>query len=101
MSSLGQREDPFPNGKPNHDLLQNLSFMYQANIYLNGLGVRPTPVQPAQAGPSEQTSAKKPKCASDGDVPVSSAERPGPLDAIARRANRGYEYATQHSMLKT
>jgi hypothetical protein len=99
MTSSPPREDPFPNGKPNHDLVQNLSFIYQANIYLNGLGLRPSQSQAVEVGPSRHVEENKHKSSNPGDA--RSASREQYLGAIARRANRGYEYAAQHSMLKT
>lgn len=100
-------QDPFPNGKPNQDLLQNLSFVYQANIYLSGLGLgKTTPAFP-QAGPGPSTTASikaDPSTGASEKKPSKKSKTDGTgtaLDAVARRANRGYKYAARHSMLKT
>lgn len=101
--------DPFPNGKPNQDLLQNLSFVYQANVYLASLGdvqqsasrLKQQSREQPQAGPS-----RAPKCPevqsnrSKGQRSASGDANTG-LGAVARRSNRGCKYAVQHSMLKT
>jgi hypothetical protein len=100
MTTSQSKSDPFPHGKPNHDLLQNLSFMYQANVYLNGLGLRPAQSQTAEAGPSRLGSEGKGQGSHSGNSKSSNREQVS-LGAIARRANRGYEYAAEHSMLKT
>lgn len=102
MTAPQPSQDPFLNGKPNHDSLQNLSFMYQANIYLNGLGILPSRTRPqsSEAGPSCVKYNKKHAELRAGET-KSGEEEEGSLSGVARRANRGYEYATQHSMLKT
>jgi hypothetical protein len=100
MTTSQPKSDPFPHGKPNHDLLQNLSFMYQANVYLNGLGLRPVQSQKAEAGPSRLESEGKNQGSHPGNSKSVNREQVS-LGAIARRANRGYEYAAEHSMLKT
>jgi len=100
-------QDPFPNGKPNQDLLQNLSYVYQANIYLNSLGLGKTKPAFPEAGPGPSTiasaKAENATCTSDKKrSKKSKTDGTGTaLDAVARRANRGYKYAARHSMLKT
>jgi hypothetical protein len=97
MSPKVRPNDPFPHGKPNQDLLQNLSFLYQANVYIQSLSAHTNRLVDI-AGPSTPRTIKfqghKVSLPRSNHCDID-------LPAVARRANKGYDTAAKHSMLKT